>query len=169
MPPAAVTLATILSNVLNSAGATKTRASDIIAQSRGLDSADVFQMTGLAIVNLQNQINTYQDQIGALIGLIISGSIPGSGGSTADVLKVLVVGGSTTNIVPTNITPSDGDALVVKLTMDATTGAITWAAVFKGVGVNDIDPTPTLLNFYLFYGVDGFWCNVGLPRLGVAP
>lgn len=168
MPPAAVTLASIILDSANSVGAVKSRASDIVAQSRGLDSASVFEMTGRSISNLQDQINTLQSSFGSLAGLIASGAI--SGGISVTLQKVLLTNATVTNIVPTDTAPADTDVLVVKVTQSpAGTGGITWHASFKGVTSNDIEPTADCLNLYLFMGIDGVWCCLAIPRVGVTP
>jgi len=83
--------------------------------------------------------------------------------------EVLIPTAVTTTITPP-ILPGLGQLLSVFLTNDATGGGqIAWGAGIKGVTANDIDPTPLVINSYLFIGrSDGnAWCISKL--LGLQP
>lgn len=165
----AVTLATILRSTANSAGAVKDKANRIVAASKGTSAERTSQLTGDSIKTLQDEINTLRFLLGGLATIVQSG---GSSASFSITLQdVPLVTATTTNIVPVNTSPADGDALLVVTTQDATGGGlITWDASFKGVTPDDNDPlTPSVSSSYLFIGRGGFWTIAAFPRIGFAP
>lgn len=151
-----------------SPGATKARWSGVQAKSKGLDSESVFKDVAQAGINLQEQINQILRQVRTLAGQS-GGSTPSTIGATEQ--EVAVPTAATTTITPA-ASPAVGAFLVVVLTIDATGGGqIIWKAPpagFKGVGPDDIDNRPSLINTYLFTGrADGNWWRLSMA-LGLA-
>lgn len=56
---------------------------------------------------------------------------------------------------------------ILTIDQDVTGGRmVTWDSLYKGVTVNDIDPTPNTKSIYQFFGSGGFWWPV-CTRLGI--
>ncbi len=163
-----MTFAQIISNVRSAAGAVKARVNNITAQSKGLDSAAVFELTGSVCSNLQDQINNTRQ---SLIDLATATSTAVSTVAIDVVVFPLTVA-STTLVVPSP--SSSGTPLIVFVTQDNTGGRlIVWDTNFRFTTAN-IDTTANKTSVFSFVSaVDSLggnmqWFMTCIPLTGVS-
>jgi len=162
---------TLVKFTQNSPGAVKNIRAQIQAESKGLDSASVFNLTGRAIGTLQDEIYTLLQRVNAIANAVNNNASLIVTGGTVSSIEIAAPNGTTTTI-PASVTPAVDSLLVVFVTQDSTGGGlIAWNALYRWA-VTNIDTTASTVSLFSFVGrtdpADGVvrWFMTGLPLTG---